>query len=515
MTSTALSPDVRTSVTRSTASPAAPVDPLTKSTVNVLVVDDDRTLRETCVSLLSVDGYTVAGAAGSEDALEWVKRRAFDFILLDLSVSNVSGMEILAAALRFNRRTLVAVMTANPSVESCLKAIRAGAWDYLLKPFTPTHLEVLVGRATHAIFAARGAGHRALRAARENGNSELVTCLGVSTFFRHAVDLARRVAASDASVMLFGESGTGKEVIAQLIHRHSIRGERKLVALNCAALPETLLESEMFGHRKGSFTGADRDKTGLLEAANGGTLFLDEITEMSPRLQAKLLRVLQDGVVRRVGSERDDTTVDVRVISASNREPHEAVSQGTLRKDLFYRLRVVLIKLPPLRHRVEDIPILAQHFFAHYWARYRRPHDAMPRFGDAALEVLRTRPWHGNVRELQNVMEHLAALTDPGQTIRPDDIPFYDDPTTAPSDLPIPLQLLEDGYYAARDKLVAEFERAYLSRLVGRAGGNMSKAARIASIDRTTLYRLIERHHIVTREGGSPGSHADEAEVSR
>jgi DNA-binding NtrC family response regulator len=499
MASSALSPKLRTSTALSTSAPAPVHDPLTKSAINVLIVDDDRALRETCVGLLSVDGYAVASGTPDE-ALEWVKRRAFDFILLDLSVASVSPMEILAATLRFNRRTLVAVMTSNPSVESCLKALRAGAWDYLLKPFTPTHLEVLIGRATHAIFSSRAAGQRALRAAREHGNSDLVTCLGVSTFFRHAVDLARRVAMSDASVMLYGESGTGKEVIAQLIHRHSIRGERKLVALNCAALPETLLESEMFGHRKGSFTGADRDKAGLLEVANGGTLFLDEITEMSPRLQAKLLRVLQDGVVRRVGSERDDTTVDVRVISASNREPHQAVQQGCLRKDLFYRLRVVLIKLPPLRHRVEDIPILAQHFLAHYWHRYRRPHDSMPRFGDAALELLKARPWQGNVRELQNVMEHLAALVEPGHTIRPDDIPFYDDPSTTSSDVPIPLPLLEHGYYSARDKLVAEFERAYLSRLVGRAGGNMSKAARIASIDRTTLYRLIERHHINTRD---------------
>jgi DNA-binding NtrC family response regulator len=466
----------------------------------VLVVDEDRTLRSACVSLLAAEDYTVASSAHGEEALNWIRTRRFDFILLDLAMSDMPAMDLLAQALRTNRQTLVAVMTANPSVESCLKAIRAGAWDYLLKPFTPTHLEVLISRATHAIFTARSASQRATRAARDFGNSDLVTCLGVSPFFKHAVDLARRVAASDAAVMLFGESGTGKEVIAQLIHRHSMRGERKLVAINCAALPEALLESEMFGHRKGAFTGADRDKTGLLEAANGGTMFLDELTEMSPRLQAKLLRVLQDGIVRRVGSERDDTTVDVRIISATNRDPHEAVVEGVLRKDLFYRLRVVLIKLPPLRRRVEDVPILAQHFFAHYWTRYRRPNDAMPRFSEAALDLLRSRPWHGNVRELQNVMEHLAALTEPGSTIRPDDIPFYDDPSIQSADLPIPLPLLEEGYYTARDRLVAEFERAYLSRLFGRAGGNMSKAARMASIDRTTLYRLIERHHLNTRD---------------
>ncbi|MEW5917717.1 MAG: sigma-54 dependent transcriptional regulator, partial [Gemmatimonadota bacterium] len=410
------SSEVLNPTAKSTTAPSA--DPLSRSAINVLVVDADRTLRSACVSLLAAEGYTVASSGSGDEAISWIQRRRFDFMLLDLTLSDTPAMDVLAQGLRSNRQMLVAVMTANPTVESCLKAIRAGAWDYLLKPFTPTHLEVLISRATHAIFTTRSATQRAMRASREYGNSELVTCLGVSPFFKNAVDLARRVAASDASVMIFGESGTGKEVIAQLIHRHSIRGERKLVAINCAALPETLLESEMFGHRKGSFTGADRDKAGLLEAANGGTMFLDELTEMSPRLQAKLLRVLQDGVVRRVGSEKDDTTVDVRIISATNRDPHEAVVQGALRKDLFYRLRVVMIKLPPLRHRVEDIPILAQHFFAHYWTRYRRPNDAMPRFGEAALELLRSRPWHGNVRELQNVMEHLAALSEPGQTIR-------------------------------------------------------------------------------------------------
>jgi DNA-binding NtrC family response regulator len=500
MAATAERPAVRLAVATSKQPSATVSDPISLSDINVLVVDEDRTLRTACVSYLTVEGYAVSQTGSGDEALEYVKRKRFDFILLDLSTPNVPAMDILAAALRANRQTLIAVMTAHPSVESCLRAVRAGAWDYLLKPFTPVHLEVLMGRATHAMLTARASAQRVLRASREHGNSELVTCLGASPFFRQAIDLARQVATSDASVMICGESGTGKEVVAQLIHRHSVRGERKLVALNCAALPETLLESEMFGHRKGSFTGADRDKPGLLEVANGGSLFLDELTEMSPRLQAKLLRVLQDGIVRRVGSEKDDTTVDVRIISATNRDPHEAVAQGQLRKDLFYRLRVVLIKLPPLRHRVEDIPILAQYFFAHYWIRYRRTDEPMPRFGEAALELLRSRPWHGNVRELQNVTEHLAALTPAGHTIRPDDIPFYDDPSNVHTEVPIPLPLLEEGYYIARDKLVSEFERAYLCRLVGRAGGNMSKAARIASIDRTTLYRLIERHHLNTRE---------------
>jgi transcriptional regulator with PAS, ATPase and Fis domain len=266
-----------------------------------------------------------------------------------------------------------------------------------------------------------------------------------------------------------------------------------MVAVNCAALPENLLESEMFGHMKGAFTGADRDKPGLLELANGGTLFLDEFTEMSPRFQAKLLRVLQDGVVRRVGGERE-THVDVRFISASNRHPQEAVAKGLLREDLCYRLRVVLITLPPLRDRVEDIALLANHFLAHYWARYRQTREPAPKFSPASLDLLRSKYWRGNVRELQNVIEHLAVLAEPGELIRPIEIPFNEDPLSIPSREEAPLSLLEEGYYSARDRLVADFERSYFSRLVHRAGGNMSKAARLANVNRKTLYRLMERH---------------------
>jgi transcriptional regulator with PAS, ATPase and Fis domain len=257
-------------------------------------------------------------------------------------------------------------------------------------------------------------------------------------------------------------------------------------------MPENLLESEMFGHRRGAFTGADRDKPGLLEIANESTLFLDEITEMSHRIQAKLLRVLQDGVVRRVGAESQQT-VDVRFISATNRDPQDAVTRGILREDLFYRLRVVLIKLPPLRERVQDIPLLANHFLSYYWERHRA-REKMPKFSEASLDLLASKQWRGNVRELQNVIEYLAVLAEPGDPIRPADIPFYENPTTEIAETSIPSSLFEEGYHSAREKLVSNFEKAYLSRVVDRAGGNMSKAARIASIDRTTLYRLIERY---------------------
>jgi DNA-binding NtrC family response regulator len=467
--------------------------PILKSSAGVLVVDDDRSLREACVAYFQVEGYDVTGTGSGLTALDLVRRKKFDLVMLDLYMSEVSGMEILRAVLAANKDTLVVVMTGNPSVDSNLEALRTGAWDYILKPFTPTHLDVLVGRALHTIAAARDKRARLASELAETGNSDLVSCLGISPAFRKTVALARRVAATNASVMLCGESGTGKEVLAQLIHRHSRRVNKALVPINCAALPENLLESEMFGHRKGAFTGADRDKPGLLEIANESTLFLDEITEMTLRLQAKLLRVLQDGVVRRVGGETQQT-VDVRFISATNRDPQEAVTSGILREDLFYRLRVVLIRLPALRERAQDIPILANHFLNIYWERHRA-REEMPKFTEASMDLFMSKPWRGNVRELQNVIEYLAVLAVPGQPIHPVDIPFYETPLNDNSDTAIPIALFDEGYHAAREKLVSNFEKAYLSRVVDRAGGNMSKAARMASVDRTTLYRLIERYN--------------------
>lgn len=478
--------------------------PIQKSDINVLIVDDDRALREACVSFFNMEGYDVTPVGSGTAALELARRKHFDLVMLDLYMTEVPGMEILRAILTANKHCLVVVMTGNPSVESNLEALRIGAWDYILKPFTPTHLDVLVGRALHTIASSRSSRTRALSELNEIGNSDLVNCLGIAPSFRKSVALARRVAATNASVMLCGESGTGKEVIAQLIHRHSGRVGKQLVPINCAALPENLLESEMFGHRKGAFTGADRDKPGLLEVANEGTLFLDEFTEMTQRLQAKLLRVLQDGVLRRVGAETQQT-VDVRFISATNRDPQEAVDTGILREDLFYRLRVVMIKLPPLRERVQDIPILANHFLSFYWERHRA-REAMPKFTDTSMDLLKSQRWRGNVRELQNVIEHLAVLAEPGQRIHPVDIPFYGADGGETVGAAMPSSLFEEGYHAAREKLVSNFEKAYLTRVVDRAGGNMSKAARMASVDRTTLYRLIERY--------SPGREVSEIPIT-
>ena len=468
--------------------------------VRVLVVEDELTLRESCVSVLSHEGYDVTGCARGEEARELLARRTFDVMLVDLYMGGVGGMELLRACLEKSPETLVVVMTGNPSVESSLEALRSGAWDYLPKPFTATHLQVLLGRAAHTVRVSReSAAEKGDRARR--GHSDKVTLLGRSPAFLQAVELARKVAMTDASVFITGESGTGKEQFAQLIHHHSRRSSRAWVAVNCAALPETLLESEMFGHVKGAFTGAVRDKPGLLETASGGTFFLDELTEMSQPIQAKLLRVLQDGVVRRVGSESVDAVVNVRFVAATNRDAREAMEGGVLRKDLFYRLSVVPIRLPPLRERVEDIPLLAEHFLGFYWKRHRDRGSPLPHFSRAAVRALQERPWSGNVRELQNVIEHAVVLLDPGCEIQPGDLPDGDAGTPSRA-LPFtpewrpPSTFREDGYHAERERVLAEFELSYLSWLVDRAGANMSQAAKIAGVDRTTLYRLMEKHRL-------------------
>ncbi|MCC6244487.1 MAG: sigma-54-dependent Fis family transcriptional regulator [Gemmatimonadaceae bacterium] len=464
--------------------------------MRILIVDDDRTLREGCASVLQMDGHAVTSSGRGDEALELVRRRKFDLILVDLYMTPIAGMEILKAAVEAHPTVVVVVMTGNPSVASSIEALKAGAWDYLPKPFSASHLQVLVGRAAHVASNAKVVREIKPSLVTQSGSGEPMALLGVSPAFRKAVDLAQKVAGTDASVMISGESGTGKEMIAQFIHKHSRRTSRKLVPINCAALPENLLESEMFGHRKGAFTGADRDKAGLLEVANGGTLFLDELTEMTMPLQAKLLRVLQDGVVRRLGSETQDAVVDVRFISATNRDPQEAVQQGILREDLFYRLRVVPIKLPPLRNRLEDIPLLAEFFLKNSWSRHRQGSQEPPTLTAETISFLQSRPWRGNVRELQNVIEHVSVIAEAGKPITPDDIPVYDDASTAAlsSGSTLPTGILSEPFHLAKDNLIAHFEREYLGNLTARSAGNMSKAARLAGIDRTTLYRLMEKH---------------------
>jgi DNA-binding NtrC family response regulator len=483
----------------STEAPSSvlPVEQSLKESLRILVVDDEHTLRESCASLLGSEGYRVEVCGRGDDAQDLLRRTPFDIVLIDLYMSQVSGMELLKTALQASPETVAIVMTGNPSIESSIEALRAGAWDYLPKPFSATHLQILIGRAAHAVMVARESAATDQEIKDQHGHSEMVTLLGVSPAFRKMIDLARKVAPTDASVFLTGESGSGKEVIAQFIHYHSRRSSRELVPLNCAALPETLLESEMFGHVEGAFTGAVREKKGLLEVANGGTLFLDELTEMPQSIQAKLLRVIQDGVVRRLGSTMTDAVVNVRFIAGTNRDPADTVRSGQLRQDLYYRLRVVPIHIPPLRDRPEDIPVLADYFLDHFWKLYRAKGDPKPGFSESALEALLNHPWRGNVRELRNVMEHAVVLLQPGVGIEPEDIPFIEGgPGSDGGDFSLARFAMEGEYHVARENVLAEFEKTYLARVVRQAKGNISDAARIAGVDRTTLYRLMQKHGI-------------------
>ena len=476
------------------------VPPEFRGTVSILVIDDERTLRESCRTVLESEGYALETCGRGDDALELVRRRRFDIVLVDLYMSDVTGMELLQATLEAAPETIVIVMTGNPSVASNIEALRAGAWDYVPKPFSATHLHILIGRAAHTVSVARESGERSAELEIRDQASDGLTILGVSPAFQRVMDVARRVATTDASVFITGESGTGKELIAQTIHQHSRRRSRTMVVINCAALPEGLLESEMFGHVKGAFTGAVRDKVGLIEEANGGTMFLDELVDMPKSVQAKLLRVIQDGVVRRVGSSTSSAAANVRFISASNRDPDEALKSGDLREDLYYRLRVVPIHVPPLRERGEDVKLLAEHFLRYYWRRHRGPALKPPTLSDEAVIALGGRAWQGNVRELQNAIEHAVVMLEPGQVILPEHVPFGGEPrdTSQADDAEgfVASDVLGQSYHVARDRVIASFERRYLSWLVTRAGGNMSKAARLAGVDRTTLYRLMERHNL-------------------
>jgi DNA-binding NtrC family response regulator len=465
-----------------------------RETIRILIVDDDRTLRESCASILSSEGYQISTSGRGDEALQMIRRLNPDIVLLDLYLPDVPGLDILQEAVRVHPSCLVIVMTGKASVESSIEVLRAGAWSYIPKPFSAVHLNILVGRAAHSVMVARETVQQQ-ESQNVVGHSERITLLGKSESFTKVLHAARRVASTDASVFIHGESGTGKELIAQFIHQNSRRSSREMVSINSAAMPETLLESEMFGHVAGAFSGAIRDKKGLLEAADGGTLFLDEINEMPMAVQAKLLRVIQDGVVRRLGSIAVDAVVDVRFIAATNQDPLEAVRLGKLRKDLRYRLCVFPIEIPPLRERPEDIVVLAEHYLRVFWEKHRRG-EAHPVLSGDAVAMLCRWPWPGNVRELRNTMEHTVVLLPAGAaTVEAEILPMQE---TAEQFEGVGagagVYPLHTDYHSAREILLSDFEQTYLRTIVRKANGNLSDAARIAGVDRTTLYRLMEKH---------------------
>jgi DNA-binding NtrC family response regulator len=461
--------------------------------VTVLIVDDEELLVKSCGQILSSEGYTVFTEGRGKNALDSVRRHRPDVVLTDLMLPDMDGLALLKEVKRIAPETLVVMITGFATVDSSVEAIRAGAYDYIPKPFTATQLRILIGRAAQQVRLVQDNAHLRDQLKKHYSFENII---GTSESIQKVFSVVSRVAPTEASVFISGESGTGKELIARAIHTHSRRSGRPFMAINCAALPDHLLESELFGHEKGSFTGADVQRRGLLEAASGGTFFMDEISEMSMDLQAKLLRVIQERKIRRVGGEAE-IPIDVRWVSATNREPEQAVRDGQLRQDLLYRLNVVPLKLPPLRTRREDIPALALHFLKRYAQEYER--DQL-RFTPEAMRALSEYAWPGNVRELQNVVERIVSMCLPGQEITPEDIPEELYASGNGHGRPASFVNADLPFHDAKSDAISVFEKEYLRDLLKRHAGNISQAARTAGIDRKTIHRMLAKYHLVGRD---------------
>jgi len=447
----------------------------------ILVVEDNDTLRRGIVRALRDSWDHVEEEASGEAAISRLTRAEetpFDVVLSDLRLPGADGVAVLRAALARESRTTVLLMTAYGSIESAVEAMRAGAFDFVQKPFDLEQLELRVGRALdHRRLLDEVSELRAERRARAAGREVVAE----SAALRAAVDLAERVAQTRSTVLVTGETGTGKEVIAALVHRFSPRAEGPLVKVNCAALPETLLESELFGHERGAFTGADRQRIGRFEQANGGTLFLDEVGDMSPAIQAKLLRVLQEQEFHRLGGTRALRT-DARIVAATNQDLEQEIREGRFREDLFFRLNVIRIHLPPLRERPEDLLALAQRLLGEFSEELGRP---LRGFTEGALARLRAHRWPGNVRELRNVIER-AVLMAEGLRIRAHDVALGSASPAVPGGGWQP-ELPAGGVD------LREVERGLVLEALRRAGWVQKDAAALLRVSRRKLNYMIQR----------------------
>ena len=458
----------------------------------VLVVDDEPDMVENCARILQRGGCDVLTATDPRRGLHMLESERPDLLITDLKMPEVDGMELLRRAHELDPALPVIVITAFATIESAVAAVKEGAFDYLPKTFSVDQLHVAVDRALR---------HRGLQ--RENRNLKdqlaqtygLENIVGRSPAIIRVFELVRKAARSEANILVLGESGTGKELIARAIHANSPRVAKPFVPVDCASMPEQLLESELFGHEKGAFTGAVRTKPGLLEVAHGGTLFLDEIAELPVALQVKLLRALQERQIRRVGGT-SMVDVDVRLVSATNRDLREATAKGQFREELYYRVNVIAIQLPPLRERAGDVRLLVQAF--------------LKRYGDGriggiepeAMAVLERYRWPGNVRELQNVVERACALAE-GNRITSGDLPEYvlggeaalraPDQVTAAA---MPEARADLTLGEAKERWMAVLEASYLRQVLARHDGNISAAAKAAGIDRKTFHRLINKHSL-------------------
>jgi two-component system response regulator HydG len=453
--------------------------PPDKKTI-ILVVDDDAGHLATLKTVIRSWGYLAEGVDDGTRAIERVRERPYDLILMDIRMAVMGGIEALQLIKQYNPSIPILIMTAYSSIESAVEAMKAGAYDYLTKPLDFDDLKITLERALeHTNLKAE---NRALR--EKLGSSlDLKKIIGKSRPMKELLEMVAMIAPSEATVLITGESGTGKELIARAIHSSSGRNEGPLVVVNCAALAETLLESELFGHEKGAFTGADRRREGRFMQANKGTIFLDEIGEMSPMMQAKLLRVIQGREIQRVGSDQM-IKVEVRILAATNRNLEEDVASGRFREDLFYRLNVVTLKVPPLKERQEDIPLLAQHFLERYGEKNRKQ---IKGFTPLAMDILIKYGWPGNVRELENAVERAVILA------LSDYISEKELPLSVTKSYPADETMVLTPRPISELQSLEEIEREAILKTLEETDGNKSETARKLGINRRTLYKKLEK----------------------
>jgi len=448
---------------------------------SILIVDDEQTMREACREVLASEGFLLREASSGEAALDEVHRQSFDLVILDLKMPRVDGLEVLRHLQKESPGTATVVITGYPSVDTAVEAMKVGAADFLPKPFTPEVLRFTVHRALNGARMARE--NQLLWAQLEECRGRTYELIGQSAPMRQIHDLIQRVGPTDSTVLITGESGTGKELVARAIRDHSLRRDKPFVTVDCGALVGTLFESELFGHVRGSFTGATSLKHGRFELANGGTMFFDEIANVSPEIQAKLLRVIQEREFTRVGATQV-IPVDVRFLAATSRDlPHE-IRAGRFREDLFYRLCVVPVLLPPLRQRKEDIPLLASHFLRKHGGRRGNQVRDISR---ESLDLLVSHDWPGNVRELENAIERAIILAR-NHAITPADLLYYGplvktetDPDALPS--------------------LAHVEKEHIARSLTLHGGNRTAAAKALGINRKTLWRKMKAYELDDGQG--------------
>jgi two-component system response regulator AtoC len=443
----------------------------------ILVVDDEAAVRTGITQVLSRLDLIVTAAADAAQALEELARRSFAIVLLDIKLPDMSGVEVLKLLRRDFPETEVIMITGYPTIQGAVECIRLGALDYLVKPFRIEELEGVVQKARDHLDQK---GKRPVPEPEEAGGLGLDFIIGSSPAMKQVFAKIKRAAPSDSTVLLTGESGTGKELVARAIHLLSPRADKEFVPVDCSALVETLLESELFGHVKGSFTGALQTKHGLFELANHGTFFFDEISNLSHNIQAKLLRVLQEREFMKVGSQRR-IKLDIRIIASSNRDLSEAIKAGTFREDLYYRLSVIPIHLPPLRERTGDIPLLADHFLRKHSPK---GHREMTGISSRALKMLNDYSWPGNVRELEHTIERILILED-GDVIQPEHLPSF-----------ILQRQREMQDFSDENFSLEELEKRYIQFILRRTKGRRQEAARILGINRKTLGHKIEKYNL-------------------